>query len=117
MKVGKKKPAIGSLLIQGAQEAIAHKRGILVAEITLAKATARHVDVVPPPEFGTERIQALRARLGVSQTVFAELLGTSPSTVRAWEQGVRIPRPSTRRLLEIADRHPEVFKADLRQVE
>jgi putative transcriptional regulator len=113
----KKQPTFGALLIQGAREAVAHKRGELVAETTRAKATTRDVAVAPPPEYDKVRIQALRARLRVSQTVFAELLGASVSSVRAWERGERSPQPSTRRLLELAERSPEVFEENLEPVQ
>jgi hypothetical protein len=43
------------------------------------------------------------------QDVFAAALGVSPSTVRAWEQGDRIPEGASRRLLQIAEEHPEYF--------
>ena len=103
--------SIGSLMIEGAREALAHKRGELpFAHVTQAKMTARRVDVVPPPEFGEVDIQRVRARLGVSQTVFADLLGASPATVRAWERGVRQPSEMARRLLELADREPGAFE-------
>jgi len=110
----KEKPSLGSLMIRGAREAVAHKRGRLPgAHVTRAKMTARRVDVVPPPEFGDLDIQRVRERLGVSQTVFADLLGASPSTVRAWERGARQPSEMARRLLELAEREPEAFETAL----
>ena len=113
MPKGKKKngPSIGSLIIQGAREAVAHKRGELpLTHVTRAKMTARRVGVVPPPEFGDREIQRVREQLGVSQAVFADLLGASPSTVRAWERGARQPSEMARRLLELADREPGAFE-------
>ena len=84
----KKDTSIGKLMIQGAREAVAHKRGRLQgARVTQAKVTVRRVDIVPPPEYGERDIQRVRERLGLSQTVFANLLGASVSTVRAWERG------------------------------
>ena len=52
----------------------------------------------------------VRERLGLSQAVFASLLGASVSTVRAWERGAREPSEIARRLLEVAERQPEVFE-------
>jgi DNA-binding transcriptional regulator YiaG len=37
------------------------------------------------------------------------MLNVSQSTVRAWEQGAREPEGATLRLLEVADKHPEVL--------
>jgi DNA-binding transcriptional regulator YiaG len=102
--------SIGSLMIRGAREAVAHKRGMLPdVRTTSAKVTVRSVDVVPPPKYGELDIQDIRRRLGVSQTVFAHLLGASPATVRAWERGAREPSDMARRLLELLERRPEAF--------
>jgi putative transcriptional regulator len=108
------KSSLGELMIQGAREALAHKRGSLAGVgVTRAKVTARRVDVVPPPEFGHRDVQRVRERLGLSQTVFADLIGASASTVRAWERGARQPSDMARRLLELAERQPQIFEDDL----
>lgn len=106
----KKKASVGQLMIQGAREALAHKRGTLrKARVTRAKVTVRGVEVVPPHQYRERDIQRVRERLGLSQAVFANLLGASVSTVRAWERGAREPSEMARRLLEVAERQPEVF--------
>jgi putative transcriptional regulator len=113
-RVRKKEPRIGQLMIQGAREALAHKRGELsAARVTRAKVTVRKVEVVPPPPYGERDVQRVREQMGLSQTVFANLLGASASTVRAWERGAREPSDMARRLLELADREPAVFEEDL----
>lgn len=105
---------VGALLIQGMREALAHKRGEDVdARVTTAKVTVRTVDVVPPPEYSDIDIQRVRERLGLSQAVFASLIGASVSTVRAWERGARRPSDMARRLIELAEREPGVFEDDL----
>jgi putative transcriptional regulator len=76
--------------------------------------TARDVAVAPPRDYGAPKVQAIRKRLGLSQTVFATTLNVSPATVRAWEQGARVPDGPSRRLLEIADRHPDILLENLR---
>ena len=55
-------------------------------------------------------IAEARARSGLSQSRFAELLGVSPRTVQEWEQGRRQPSGAARSLLAIASRRPEVFR-------
>ena len=98
-------------MIQGAREALAHKRGKQRgARVTRARVTVRKVDVVPPPQYRENDVQRVRERLGLSQAVFANLLGASVSTVRAWERGAREPSEMARRLLEVAERQPEVFE-------
>jgi DNA-binding transcriptional regulator YiaG len=42
------------------------------------------------------------------------MLNVSPATVRAWEQGVRVPDGPSLRLLEIAERQPAVLLAQVR---
>lgn len=48
--------------------------------------------------------------LGVSQQVFANLLGRSGAAVRAWElpNSGKEPDGAAARLLEIFERHPEI---------
>jgi putative transcriptional regulator len=50
-----------------------------------------------------------RAKLGLSQTRFASLLGISASTLRNWEQGRRRPTGAAKILLKVATRHPKVL--------
>lgn len=80
-------------------------------DVPLPTTTARHASVSRPPTYSTERITMVRRRLGVSQQVFADLLNVSVGTVRSWEQGVRKPDGASRRLLDIAERHPETLLA------
>jgi DNA-binding transcriptional regulator YiaG len=110
----KKRATVGQLMIEGAREALAHKRGTLRnADVTRAKVTVRRVDVLPPQTYRERDVQRVRERLGLSQAVFANLLGASVSTVRAWERGARQPSEMARRLLELAERQAEVFEEAL----
>jgi putative transcriptional regulator len=58
----------------------------------------------PAQDYNAKQIKALRARLRVSQTVLADVLGASPSTVRQWESGDKRPSGPSRRLLDILER-------------
>lgn len=60
------------------------------------------------PESNLVRV---RARLGLSQSKFAAILGISPDTLQNWEQGRRTPSGPAKVLLKIAARHPEVLLA------
>ena len=51
----------------------------------------------------------IRARLHLSQSAFASLVGVSVRTVQDWEQDRREPRGPAKSLLRIAEQHPEVF--------
>jgi putative transcriptional regulator len=50
-----------------------------------------------------------RAKLGLSQSKFASLLGISEDTLQNWEQGRREPSGPAKVLLKIAARHPKVL--------
>jgi putative transcriptional regulator len=52
-------------------------------------------------------VQAVRAKLGVSQTEFALMIGVSVATLRNWEQGRRTPDGPALALLRIAARNPK----------
>jgi putative transcriptional regulator len=53
-------------------------------------------------------VTTVRAKLGLSQSKFAALLGISSSTLKNWEQGRRHPTGAARVLLKVAKRHPRV---------
>jgi putative transcriptional regulator len=50
-----------------------------------------------------------RARVGLSQSKFARLLGVSVRTLQEWEQGRRAPSGPARTLLAIAYKNPRVL--------
>lgn len=55
-------------------------------------------------------ITEARARSGLSQARFAQVLGVSTRTLQEWEQGRRQPSGAARALLTIAARRPEVLR-------
>jgi putative transcriptional regulator len=50
-----------------------------------------------------------RAKTGLSQARFAELLGVSVRTLQDWEQGRRAPSGAARTLIMIAARNPKAL--------
>jgi len=50
----------------------------------------------------------IREQLHLGRSAFAALMGVSPRTVRAWEQGERKPSGAARVLLLMAERQPEL---------
>ncbi len=82
-------------------EALDHARG----KITLK---TKNVPIPEPPKpRPAKEIVRIRKSLGVSQAVFARVLGVARDTEISWEQGRRKPSGPALRLLEIAERHPE----------
>lgn len=51
-----------------------------------------------------------RAKVGVSQSEFAALLGVSVRTFQDWEQGRRNPTGAAQTLLRVAVLHPEALR-------
>jgi putative transcriptional regulator len=106
----------GELLIEGLREVLAIQRGEeQPARRVRRVATARETVVQPPREYGPEAIQQIRERLGLSQTVFAQVLNSSSETVRAWEQGKREPEGMALTLLQVADEHPQALLGRLQK--
>jgi len=56
--------------------------------------------------FDPTDVQAVRAKLGTSQTEFALMIGVSVGTLRNWEQGRRTPEGPALALLRVAARNP-----------
>jgi putative transcriptional regulator len=82
-------------------EVLDHAQG----KITLK---TKNVPIPEPPKVrAAKEIVRIRKRLGVSQAVFARVLGVARDTEISWEQGRRTPSGPALRLLEIAERHPE----------
>ncbi len=86
---------IGQEILEGIQDIKAHKAG----EKTLRTHNLR--EPAPP--------QVIRAKLKLSQSAFAGLMGVSLRTVQDWEQGRRKPSGPAAALLRIAEQKPEVF--------
>jgi putative transcriptional regulator len=57
-------------------------------------------------EFAEPQVKAIRAKTGLTQTRFADVLGVSKRTLENWEQGRRHPTGPARALLRILDADP-----------
>jgi putative transcriptional regulator len=76
--------------------------------------TARTVEMPDDPAaYNAKDVRATRERVGVSQSVFARLLGVSIVLVQAWEHGARTPAPWARRLLDEVNRDPNHWRGML----
>jgi putative transcriptional regulator len=107
---------LGARIVGGLEEAVAFERGLLPGvRVRRVPLTARTARVRPAPAYDAPRIVALRARLRLSQPVFAQALNVSADTVRAWEQGKRRPDGAALRLLQVAERHPQAIVEHVRR--
>lgn len=98
-----KKTKLGQALIGSLTEALAHTKG----EVTLR--SLRVALPALPPAWSGHQIAGLRSKLRVSQTIFARIMGVSPATLRAWEQGQKNPTGSARRLFQITATNPQAL--------
>jgi putative transcriptional regulator len=90
---------VGKRVIEGLKEAIAHVRG----EITLPK--YRYP--------GRVDAKAIRAKSGLSQSVFAERYGFNLRTLQDWERDRVQPPSAVRAYLTVIDRFPETVETAL----
>ena len=79
------------------------------------KYTVRTGHSVPDPgTYDANAVRATRELVGVSQTVFARMLGVSAALVRSWECGQRKPAPIARRLLDLIHAQPSNWRKMVR---
>ena len=60
-------------------------------------------------------VAGIRAKTGLSQTQFAELMGVSVRTLQDWEQGRRAPSGAARTLLLVSNKNPAALLAAARR--
>jgi putative transcriptional regulator len=104
------KENLGDLLVQSLTEVRDGLRG------QAGKLTIRQLEIPDAPRFSAVAIHKLRDRLGLSQGLFAKLLGVSRKLVEAWEAGTRAPSPMACRLLDAITRNPSFFLRRNRRV-
>ncbi len=77
--------------------------------------TVKTVIVPDPTPYHARKIRALRESLGVSQAVFASLLGVSTILVKSWERNAREPSMLARRLLDTIKADPSRWLTTVRK--
>ena len=78
--------------------------------------TVKTIEIPDPNAYGAKQIRALRETLGVSQAIFAHLLGVSVILVKSWESGAREPSLMARRLLDTIKSDPSRWLATVRKM-
>ena len=63
--------------------------------------------------FDPVMVKKIRAKLHVSQTEFAYMIGVSVRTLQNWEQGRRKPEGPALALLKVAESNPELVMTAL----
>lgn len=88
-------------LLNGMKEALAHAKGQLTLKTVKVPA---HAKAMSPA-----KIFRLRRTLKASTPVFAAYLNVTPDTVRSWERNRRKPSGAALRLLQIAEKRPDIL--------
>lgn len=91
-------------ILQGLNEAVEYTKG------NCKDARVHKIRVEPVPHFDAAEVRNIRTDLGMTQVVFASVMGVSPKTVEAWEQGVNSPNGPSCRLLGLYRSNPSSAK-------
>lgn len=94
---------IGESLLKGAEEALAHARGI--------KSKAKVHKVIVPSHVD---VKAIRLKLHLTRKQFADRYGFSIRTLEKWEQGSREPDGAARAYLVVIDRNHKAVESALK---
>jgi putative transcriptional regulator len=100
----------GQEIVEGLRELAAT---LEAGEPLESRFTVRTYQIAPPPEYCGEGVRRVRELLTMSQAAFAAFLGADPSTVRSWEQGLRVPSPLACRLLSEIEADPAHWRKRL----
>lgn len=90
-------------IITGLQEAADYEAGRIKARTT-------KMTVEPLPEISADDIRTVRCDAGLTQSVFAAVLGVSVKTVEAWESGTNHPIGPARRMISIMKSDPQFIE-------
>ncbi|MFO0917192.1 MAG: helix-turn-helix domain-containing protein [Planctomycetaceae bacterium] len=104
---------IGQLLAEGFEDLATEIRKDKTKVASKFTCHRLALDLSPEP-YSADLVKRTRKILGASQAVFAQFLGVSPNTVRAWEQGINTPRDSACRLMDEIRHNPAYFEQRLR---
>jgi putative transcriptional regulator len=77
------------------------KAGVM-GEVTMRKFNA--LCLPPVKRYTAAEIRRMRAKLRVSQAVFAAYMNVGKTTVQQWEQGQKKPNGPSLKLLDLVDR-------------
>lgn len=100
--------AAGRELIAGLREALhAAQTG------DYSNLIVREVEIADPSQYGPAEVKALRLKLGVTQGIFARLIGVSSELVAHWEYNIRKPAPLARRLMDKINENPALYLSSL----
>lgn len=110
----KPKKRIADEIIESLQEAVESLQGGAAIEDVF---TCHRVEVAAPsPQYAALDVKQVRKLLRASQAIFAQFLGVSVQTVRAWEQGENVPSDIAKRFMDEIRHNPDYWRQRLREV-
>lgn len=86
-------------IMSGLNEALEHAQG-------KKKLRSKVIKIEPLKEYQASEIKGIRDALGMSQSMFAGMMGVSIKTVEAWEAGRNKPDGPARRILALVQADP-----------
>ncbi len=90
-------------IMTGLQEAVNYEEGKINVK-------TKKISIEPLPEMTAKEIKDVRKQSGLTQSVFAAVIGVSVKTVEAWEAGTNHPSGSAKRILSIIQADPEFIE-------
>ncbi|MFA5447168.1 MAG: helix-turn-helix domain-containing protein [Sphaerochaeta sp.] len=90
-------------IMQGLDEAVKYQEGKISARRT-------RIMIRPVESFTSDEIKQIRQKAGVSQVIFAAILGVSKKTIEAWERGRNTPSGPSCRLLQLIRDIPSMIE-------
>ena len=82
---------------QGLNEAVEYERG------NLPNVKIDKISISPLPQYTACEIKEIRMQQGMTQRLFAAVLGVSIKTVEAWESGKNAPSGCANRMFELLE--------------
>jgi len=92
---------VSESILRGLQQAVEYSKGNLHAR------TIRRTFTPVCESYSAEEIKEIRNGLGMTQGLFAGVIGVSKKTVESWESGRYTPDGAARRLISILQVDPE----------
>jgi putative transcriptional regulator len=108
------KPSAEERIVQGLERfADALESG---EDITTRFTCRKVVLNLEPTEYTPQLVKDARAKLGVSQALFAQFLGVSVGAVQAWERGEKRPKDIACRFMDEIRRDPTYWRQRLLEI-
>lgn len=82
----------------------------LYRKTAIRKGERCDLNVKPIPHFKPREIQHIRKTMGATQAQFANLLGVNTNSITTWEAGIRPPSKTARRLIQLLESDPHLYR-------